>query len=394
MKYDFDRIINRAGTQAEKWDAPNFLLENNITQRIDKDTIPMFVADMDFESPEPVVRAVRERANDLMYGYSVYRADSRYTDAIVNWFSRRLDWHIQPEHIAYSPGTVNGLFALVRQLTNKGDGIIIQKPVYTPFIAAVLQNKRRVMDNHLINNDGYYTIDFEDLEKKASEPTTTMMILCNPHNPVGRIWSNEDLIRIAGICQKYQVILVADEIHGDLIRNDQTFTPIATLMDNHDQLITCTAVNKTFNLAGLAMANMVIPNEKYRKRFYADTRHAEPSVFGISALIAAYNEGEEWLEQLKTYLDGHVDYIADFLKTNLPKVKFVKPEGTYIAWMDFSAYGLTEAEIYERIYLKANVILQEGRRYSPQESLFQRMCFPTPKPLLEEALNRIAREFN
>jgi cystathionine beta-lyase len=393
MIYNFDEIINRKGTNAEKWDAPEFLIQHGITNRVDENTIPMFVADMDFTTPQPVLDAMRERVNQRMFGYSVYKSDNQYIDAITGWFQRRHEWEINPEHIVYSPGTVHGIYACVQSLTKPGDGVIIQRPVYTPFTSAILNNKRRVVDNHLINNNGYYTIDFEDLEAKAKETSTTLMILCSPHNPVGRIWTDEELIKISEICYRNNVVLVADEIHGDLIRCDKVFNPIAKLSKEQSHIITCTAINKTFNLAGLACSNFVIPNPKLREKFETAMRHVEPSVFSISALIAAYNEGEEWLEQLKVYLDNNFDYLDNFVKNNLPQVKFWKPEGTYIGWLDFTDMGLSQEEIYDRIYMRANVVLQNGDRYGNYEKLFQRICIPTPKSILEKAMERIAKEF-
>ena len=254
------------------------------------------------------------------------------------------------------------------------------------------KNQRQVINNELVNHEGYYSIDFEDLEDKAQKPDTTMMILCSPHNPVGRIWQKWELEKIAEICKKNNIILVSDEIHGDLIRCEQSFYPIATVTDMNN-LVVCTAINKTFNVAGLHCSNIVISNEILRKKFSETQGIQSPSPFVISALIAAYNEGEEWLEQLKEYVDSNFDFLKKFLTTQLPKVKYRPPEGTYIAWLDFSSYKLTPEEVHKRIYLDANVVLQDGKMFGEYSSDFQRICLPTPKSILKEALERIARQF-
>ena len=392
MKYNFDEIINRKNTNSLKWEAGELLKQIGFTERFDDETIPLFVADMDFACPQPVLDALHERVEQKMFGYTLHSSTMKYFQAIQNWFIRRFDWHIDSDEIVYCPGTVHALNIAVKAYSNPGDNIIIQLPVYPPFFSAIEKNDCVILNNELINTDGYYTIDFSDLENKAKNPKTTMMIFCSPHNPVGRIWNQEELSQVAKICKDNDVILISDEIHGDLIRTNQTFYPIAKVADT-EKIIVCTAINKTFNVAGLHCSNIIIKNEELRKQFTDKLGLQSPSPFAISALIAAYNEGEDWLEQLKIYIDGNIDFLENFLTEFLPKVKFVKPEGTYIGWLDFSDYGLLPQEVHKRIYIDANVVLEDGKMFGEKSMNFQRICLPTPRSILRAALERIAKQF-
>lgn len=389
MKYNFDEIIPRRQTNSIKWDAGELLKKFGITDRFDQDSIPLFVADMDFTCPQPVLDAMKQRIDGKIIGYTTHLTDPDYFKAIQDWFERRQGWKIAREEIVYSPGTVYSLAAAVKAFTEPGEKVIIQRPVYAPFTRVVEENNRVVVNNELINNKGYYTIDFHDLEIKAAEPGTRIMFLCSPHNPVGRIWKVNELKKILDICEANNLILVSDEIHGDLIRSDEKFLPIKPLTD-YKNLIICTAINKTFNLAGLHCSNIVIPDEELREKYQQEIGMQFPSPFAISALIAAYNHGEDWLEQLKTYIDGNFDFLEDFLTAKMPKVKFRKPEGTYIGWLDFSAYGLGPGEIHDRIYNRANVVLEDGAIFGSRSALFQRICLPSPRSLIHEAMERIA----
>ncbi|HYK72149.1 MAG TPA: aminotransferase class I/II-fold pyridoxal phosphate-dependent enzyme, partial [Pseudoneobacillus sp.] len=282
----------------------------------------------------------------------------------------------------------------VRAFTNPGDGIIIQRPVYPPFTSAVEGNDRVVRNNAMLcNEEGYYSIDFEDFEAKAKEENTKMFILCNPHNPTGRVFTKEELKRLSEICLEHDVMIVADEIHGDLIRRNQTFYPMAKATNRSDNLITCTAINKTFNVAGLHCTNVIIPNPDLRNTFSQTMGFQLASPFTIAALLAVYNEGEEWLEQLKEYLDDTLEFTRSFLSERMPKVKVGIPEGTYVMWMDFSAYGITPEEVHDRIYNRANVLLEDGKMFGEEGKEFQRICISSPRPLIKEALERITREF-
>jgi len=392
MRYNFDEEINRKGTDSVKWDAGEMIKKFGITERYDEDTIPLWVADMDFAIPEPVLDALNKRLEQRMFGYTIHTTNSDYIEALQNWFKRRHNWKFNAEDIIYSPGTVHAVDVAVKSYTSVGNGVIVQQPVYSPFARVTEQNGRVVVNNELINNKGYYTIDFEDLELKAKDPNNMMMVLCSPHNPVGRIWNPEELKRMAVICAENDVVLISDEIHGDLIRVSETFYPIATLADTSN-IVICTAINKTFNLAGMHCSNIVIPNPELREKYQKVMGMQFPSPFTISAMIAAYNEGEEWLEQLKDYIDGNFDFLEQFLAKSIPEVKYRRPEGTYIAWLDFSGYGLSPEEIHKRIYVDANVVLEDGKMFGDHSPYFQRVCIPTRRSLLSEAMERIALQF-
>ncbi|KKI91184.1 aminotransferase [Bacillus sp. SA1-12] len=392
MKYNFDEIVNRRGTYSIKWDGGELIKEFGLTERYDEETIPLFTADMDLPVPQALIDALHKTVDHKIFGYSIF--PNEYYEAIQHWFKKRHDWEIKKEEIIYSPGTVHALNIAVRAFTNPGDGIIIQRPVYPPFTSVTEDNGRKIRNNALkCDNDGYYSIDFDDFEAKAKEEKTKMFILCNPHNPTGRIFNVNELKKISDICAKNGVLIVADEIHGDLIRRVQTFTPIAKAADNTDHIITLTAINKTFNVAGLHCTNTIIPNSELRKIFGKEMGFQLASPFTISALIAVYNEGEDWLEQLKEYIDGTMKWAVNFLAEKMPKVKVRIPEGTYIMWMDFSEYGLTPEEVHDRIYNKANVLLEDGGMFGEEGVQYQRICIPSPRPIIKEAFERIAREF-
>ncbi|WP_066369594.1 MalY/PatB family protein [Neobacillus fumarioli] len=392
MNYNFDEIVNRRGTFSLKWDGGSFIKQSGLTERYDEETIPLFTADMDLPVPQPLIDALHKTVDHRIFGYTIFPQE--YFEAIQHWFKKRHDWDIKREEIIYSPGTVYALNVAVKAFTNPGDGIIIQRPVYPPFTSAILTNKRELLNNALkVDDDGYYHIDFDDFETKAKDEKTKMFILCNPHNPTGRIYTVEELRKLADICERNGVIMVADEIHGDLIRRNKTFIPLAKAVEKADHIITFTAINKTFNVAGLHCTNVIISNPELRKTFTRVLGYHLPSPFTVAALIAVYNEGEEWLEQLKEYIDGTMEWVVNFLAERMPKVKVRIPEGTYVMWMDFSGYGITPEEVHERIYHRANVLLEDGKLFGEEGLHYQRICIPSPRPLIKEAFERIAREF-
>ncbi|WP_338472240.1 MalY/PatB family protein [Niallia sp. XMNu-256] len=392
MKYNFDEMVNRRNTYSVKWDGGQYIKAAGITERYDEETLPLFTADMDLPVPQPVIDALHRTVDNRIFGYSVF--PDEYYEAIQNWFKRRHNWDIQKEEIIYCPGTVYATDVAIRAFTAPGDGVIIQRPVYPPFTRSIIESGRKVINNPLrYDENGYYSIDFEDFEEKAKDENTKMFILCNPHNPTGRIFKTEELKKISQICADHNVLIVADEIHGDLIRREQTFVPIAKVAEQNDHIITFTAINKTFNLAGLHTTNVVISNPELRKTFSNHIDIKSPTPFAISALIAAYNEGEDWLEQLLDYLDGTMEWVVQFLAEKMPKVKVRIPEGTYVMWMDFSGYGISPKEVHDRIYNRANVLLQDGRMFGDEGRDFQRICIPSPRPMIQEAFERIVREF-
>lgn len=396
MKYDFDEVIDRHGTYSMKWDCRELHVMLGITPRFDLDTIPVHTADMDFRCCKPIQDALMKVAEHNIYGYTnttPFGTGMEYYNAIIGWFKRRMDWDITPDQIMYINGTMEAIRACIEAFSEKGDGILITRPVYTPFTGTILKTGRQVVNSPLINNDGWYEIDFEDFEQKAALESTKVFLLCNPHNPTGRIFSDEELLRLADICRRHHVLIVADEIHGDLIRRESVFHPIAKVA-GAEGIITCTALNKTFNIAGMQATNMVFQDPELMKQFRERSNFVCPHPFTVAATVAAYNEGEEWLDQLITYLDDNIDYVINFFKERMPKVKIHRPEGTYILWMDFRGYGLSAAEIRKRIYEDANVMLESGNQFDPERGDgFERMCVPTRRSLLKEALERIAAQF-
>lgn len=391
MINNFDEVVNRRNTYSVKWDGGKMIKEMGLTERYDEDTIPLFTADMDLPVPNALVKALHKTVDNRIYGYSIF--PDEYYEAIQYWFKKRHDWEIDRDHIVYSPGTVHAMNMAIRAFSEPGEGVIIQRPVYPPFTSAIEGNGRTVVNNPLqCDENGYYTIDFADFERKASDPSTKMFLLCNPHNPTGRNFRKEELQRLADICKKHEVLIVADEIHGDLIRRNEQFIPMAKIADNN-LLITLTAISKTFNVAGLHCTNAIIPNLKLRKQFLKTMGYQMASPFTISALIAVYREGEEWLEDLKAYIDGTMEMVKEFIDENMPKVKITIPEGTYIMWMDFSAYNITPEEVHDRIYNRANVLLEDGSMFGEEGKAYQRICIPSPRSIIHTALERMAKEF-
>lgn len=397
MQYNFDEIIDRRHEKysySMKWGKSQLIADMLGVDEIKDDSIAIFTADMDFRCAPPIIEALRKVVDHGIFGYSMQMDTPEYYVAIINWFKRHHNWSIKPEEIVYVNGTVEAVKQIILAFTNPGDGVIIQRPVYGPFSSSILATGRTIINNQMIEGEnGYYTMDFADLEKKAKDPRNKLLVLCSPHNPVGRIWTDEELIEMARICRENNVLIAADEIHGDLIREGAEFHPLATLVDNSN-LITATAVNKTFNLAGLHCTNLVIPNAALREQFQNSLGFVMPSPFTIAAVIAAYNEGEEWLSALRKYLDGNIDWVLEFLKERMPKVKCRRPDGTYIMWMDFRAYGLTPEEIHDKIYNKAGVLLEGGLMFDPDcGGGFERVCVPSPRSVLKEAFERIAAQF-
>jgi len=384
MKYDFDRIINRKGTNSLKWDYSQ--------QRIGVDEVlPMWVADMDFESPPSVIEAVRQRAKHGLFGYT--GIPNSYYQAVINWMRKRFNWEIKKEWIVITPGVVAALHLAVQAFTQPGDKVIIQPPVYYPFIWAVESNDRRLINNTLINDSGRYLMDFEGLEKAIDE-RTRLLILCSPHNPVGRVWKKEELERLVEICLKHNIIIISDEIHSDLIMKGYRHIPTATISEDAAQImVTCTAASKTFNTAGLMTANTIISNKSLYNQFNNAVRKAglmHADLFGLAATEAAYNQGEEWLEQLLDYIAGNYEFLCSFVAENMPKVKVTPLEGTYLVWLDFRGLGLPDEELKSLLLKKARVWLDDGPMFGPGGAGFQRINIACPRKILKEGLRRIA----
>lgn len=387
MKYNFDEIVDRKGTNSIKWEFAQKSFPN-----ASEDALPLWVADMDFPCPKPVIEALHKRVDRQIFGYSEYKTDEYYS-SVCNWMKKHFDIDINPSDIFVSSGVVPAIDYLIKAFTKENEGIIVQKPVYYPFMRNINNNNRKVINNPLINNDGYYTIDFEDLKEKAKDPNNTMMILCSPHNPVGRVWSEEELKKIGQVCLENDVILVSDEIHSDLLRKGIKHTSIAKLFDT-DKIITCTAPSKTFNLAGLGVSNIFIRNEEYKQKWSKVVGNKMLNPLSIVAVQAAYSEGEDWLNQVSDYLDNNMKFIKEYLKENLPKAKFQIPEGTYLAWLDLSAYE-SDGEKLDQIMLEeAKVILDGGTMFGEEGSGYQRINVACPISILENCMNRISKALN
>lgn len=391
-KYNFDRVIDRVGTDCVKWD-----FRTNCSSKAQKDGLPFWIADMDFECAEPIIEALHKKVNHKIFGYSSNDSE-KYFDSVCGWYKRRFNWEINREDIVFSPGVVPAVAILVRILTVSNEGVIVQKPVYYPFEAKIKSNNREVVNNPLIYENGTYRMDYDDLEEKAKCSNNKVLILCSPHNPVGRVWREEELKKVVEICKKYNLWIIADEIHSDLIRKGFKHTPLQALCPEYkDKIITCIAPSKTFNLAGMQLSNIIVNNNELRNKYQEEVTAVgvgtSPNPFAIVATIAAYNESEDWLDELNEYLDNNIKFIDEYLKENLPKVKLVYPEGTYLAWLDFTAYGLNEVELEDLMFKKANVLFDEGYIFGKEGIGFERINVACPQSLLKECMDRLKATF-
>ena len=387
MKYNFDEVIDRKNTDSMKWSAS--YLERHFGSA---DCVPLWVADMDFRTAQPVIDAVTERAGHGIYGYAL--AGDEFYEAVIKWQKRRNGWEVKKEWIVFSPGVVPALWHIVRTFCSPGEKVILQSPVYYPFYKVIEDNGCQVINNRLINNGGRYEMNFEELERQAEDSSVKMMILCSPHNPVGRVWTKEELRRVSEICFANDVLLVSDEIHSDLVFRPNVHTPAASLSEElMMNTITCMAPSKTFNLAGVQVSDVIVPDRRLRRRLAGSLKSAGvmPNVFGLAAQTAAYNEGEEWLEQLLEYLAGNLDFMENFITSELPEVKFRRPEGTYLAWLDFSGYGFTTEELQNRMKNKAGVALDDGYIFGDGGEPCQRINFSCPRSVLIKAMERLRK---
>lgn len=389
MEKYFDEFIERKGTDSKKWDL-NSMLE--MSSYSDEESIPMWVADMDFKAPKKVIEKIIERASHGVFGYN--NASENYFKAIKFWQKKRNNFEIDENWVVIMAGVVPALCHSVLSFTKEGEGVVVQNPVYPPFKNAITLNNRKVVNNSLKLVNGKYEIDFEDLEEKLKNPCNTMMILCNPHNPVGRVWTYDELKKIADLCAKYNVTLVSDEIHSDLILFGHRFISMGTFENIKNNLIICTSVTKTFNLAGLRIANTIIPNEKLRETFKNDILKVggtfSPSLFGAIALEEVYTEeGEKWLEELRKYLEENFILIENFFKENSPKVKVTKLEGTYLAWIDFRGLEISYEEFKKKMETEAKIVIDGGEIFGEEGRGFIRLNFACHKSTLIEALNRL-----
>ncbi len=384
----FDDIICRKQTNSVKHD-----LKQSVFGR--EDVIPLWVADMDFRVPECISEAIKERASHEIYGYS-FRPDSFY-DAAIGWMKRRYSWKPSKDWFSFSPGIVPGINMTILALTNPGDKIVIQPPVYFPFFDAVKKNKRTLIENPLVFREGRYDIDFHDLEEKLSTGVK-MLILSNPHNPGGSVWTKEELKKMGALCHKYNTLIISDEIHADIVFERKDFTPMASVSEDIAQLtISFFSPSKTFNIAGLATSVAVIPNPVLKKKYDAIVEQlhiGNGNLFGTIAFEAAYNHGDKWLDELLEYLWGNVLFIEDYINKNIPTIKMIKPEGTYLAWLDCNQLNIEQGKIHQFMIDQAKVGLNEGKSFGDNGKGFERLNFGCPRKILEKALNNISGALN
>ena len=381
---NFDKIIDRRNTRCLKYD---FAVERNMPA----DVLPLWVADMDFETSSYIEDAIIERAKHAIYGYSEVKTP--YFDILKKWMQKHHDWDIQRKWLVKTPGVVFALAMAVKAYTEPGDAVLIQQPVYYPFSEVIKDNGRNVVSNTLyLGEDNRYHIDFEDFEQKIVDNKIKLFLLCNPHNPVGRVWTKEELTRLGDICVKHHVTVVSDEIHEDFVfkGKHQVF---ANIKKEYEEItVTCTAPSKTFNIASLMISNILIPNPELKRKFKHQMDAAgisQLNVLGLVACEAAYDHGEEWYQAMKAYVKENIEFVKQYVEEQLPGVNMVEHEGTYLVWLDFRETGLSVEELDDKIINQAKLWLDSGKIFGSCGEGFQRINVACPRKVLEEALERI-----
>lgn len=387
MKYDFDTIVDRYNTGSVKYDTAE-------RSGMPADVMPMWVADMDFRAPDEIVSRMRQLCDFGVYGYTMV-TDS-YFDAVRNWFSSRFDWEVERKWLVTTPGVVFALSAAVKAFTEPGEGVLIQRPVYYPFTEVVENNGRVVVNSSLRYDKGSYAIDYEDLEAKLARDDVKLMLICSPHNPVGRVWTRDELSKVCRLCLKYNVKMVSDEIHADFVFANREHVPLASLSEQvRENCVVCTAPSKSFNLAGLQISNIFIPNRDMRHAFRRELEKTGlfgVNMVGLCACQAAYESGGEWLDQLKEYLEGNIQFLKSFVNEHMPRIKVVDTEGTYLVWMDLQELNLVDQKDF--IVNKAGLWLDTGSMFGDEGRGFERINVACPRTVLEEALNRLKRAYD
>ena len=388
--YNFDKIINRKGTNCLKYD---FAVERGKPAEV----LPLWVADMDFQVSEEITKSLHAAVEHGIYGYT--QPKDPYYNAIMNWMKKNHQWETKREWIVKTPGVVFALSAAVKAFTKPGDAVLIQNPVYYPFTNIIRDNDRRVIDNTLVyekrvtEGKSQYSIDYEDFERKIVQEHIKLFILCNPHNPVGRVWTREELQYLGEICLRHHVIVVSDEIHNDFVYPGFEHTVFANVDPRFTEFtVTCTAPSKTFNLAGLQISNIFISNETLREAFQKEidkTGYDEPNALGAVACEAAYRGGQEWLDQLRAYLLENLNFLRAYLQEKIPQIHLVEPEGTYLVWLDCSELGISGKELDQFIVEKAGLWLDGGAMFGPSGADFQRVNIACPRATLELALDKL-----
>ena len=384
MPVDFDTVPNRRGTNCFKYD---FAREMGMPE----DVLPLWVADMDFPTAPAVLARLHALAEHGIFGYTGVK--DAYFSAVHNWYAQRFGWETQRSWLVTTPGVVFAIAIAIRAFTQKGDAILIQQPVYYPFANKVTENDRQLVVNPLVLKNGRYEMDFADMERKIVDYHVKMLLLCSPHNPVGRVWTKEELLRVGEICQKHGVLVVSDEIHADFTYAGHTHRVFASVKSEFaDFTITCTAPSKTFNLAGLQNSNIFIPNRQLRHAYKKELSACGcggTNCMGMAACQAAYEAGADWLEQLKQYLAGNLAYIRQFLREKLPDIALIEPDGTYLVWLDLRKLGLTEQQQRQLIVQDAKLWLDTGTLFGQGGEGFERINIACPRTTIEQAMQRL-----
>ncbi len=388
MGYNFNTVVDRHGTNSIKTDLA-------VVRGKPADVLSLWVADMDFPTSPAILEALHNKVDHGIFGYSCM--DDDFFAALKNWMQTEHDFSPERRELVTTPGVVFGISCAIKAFTDEGDAVIIQTPVYYPFKNMIELNKRKLVTSSLYEKDGKYYIDFEDFEKKIKENNVKLFILCSPHNPVSRVWTREELQKLSDICLRNNVIVFADEIHNDFVYEPNKHTVFSNLSpEAAENSIVSMSVSKTFNLAGLQFSTNFIKNPVLRKKFRDEkdkTGYDEPSLMGLTAACAAYKNGKPWLLDLHKHLKENIDFVRNFLAKKLPSVRLIEPEGTFLLWLDFSKLGLSDSEIDDIIVNKAKVWLDRGTMFGPEGEYYQRINVATPRPVLEDALNRIANAF-
>lgn len=385
MIYNFDEVIDRSNNNSAKY-------EETEAKFGKKDLIPMWIADMDFKTAEPIIDALKSKAEQGIFGYT-NRPDS-YFDSVCSWLKKRHGWNVKSDWMIHTPGVVPALSLIVKELTEKGDKIIVQPPVYYPFFRVVKDHGRELIFNPLKKTGSTYVMDYDDLEKKAKSGAK-MLILCNPHNPIGRVWTKEELTKLGNICLKYNIKVVSDEIHSDIIMKGNKHTPFASISDEFcKNSITCIAPSKTFNLAGLQAAVIIMPDENDRKKIedilgVLDIKRN--NCFSVVATEAGYRYGEEWLEQLLKYINGNIEFVNEYCKKYIPNIKPNKAEGTYFVWLDCRELHMNKKELHDFMINKAGIAFDDGYWFGIGGDGYMRMNAACPMSVIRKSLERLKK---
>ena len=378
MPYDFDKPVNRRDTHSMKWD-------------VKEHELPMWVADMDFQTAPEIQAAIQERAAHGVFGYSV--VPEEWYQAYMGWWERRHGFSMEKEWLVFCTGVVPAISSMVRKLTTPGENVLVQTPVYNIFFNSIVNNGRNIVESPLRYDESAYQMDFEDLERKLSNPQTTLMILCNPHNPVGKIWSREELGQVGELCRKYHVTVISDEIHCDLTSPGKEYIPFASVSENcRNHSITCIAPTKAFNLAGLQTAAVVVPNPNLRHKVWRGLNTdevAEPNSFAVEAAVAAFTKGDAWLDALRAYIQENKNHVENFLKKEVPQIRPVPSEATYLLWLDCRKMQGCATEFTQYLREHTGLYLSEGRQYGESGKFFIRMNIACPRSWLEDGIKRL-----